>query len=74
MDLVSRELQVLIEATLVTFDVPPGCPVLLNDEQVKLRLLQPQDRVTLFYLQGPDGLRTARRVEAQPGDASVADR
>jgi hypothetical protein len=29
----------------VDLDVPPGCAVVLNGQPVRLRLIQPQDRV-----------------------------
>ena len=69
-DTVNRELRVQVNGTLMTFDVPPGCTVILNNEQVKLRLLQPADRVKVAYYLGPCGLRAARRVEARTGDTS----
>ena len=68
LDIVNRELRVVVNETAICFDVPPDCEVVLNEEQVKLRLLQPTDRVTVFYLTGPRGLLTARRVVAQPGN------
>jgi hypothetical protein len=69
-DTVNRELRVQVNGTSVTFDVPPGCTVVLNQEQVKLRLLQPADRVRVVYHAGPCGVRAARRVEAQTGNSS----
>ncbi len=67
-DTVNRELRVQVNGISLTFDVPPGCTVILNEEQVKLRLLQPADRVKVVYHSGPRGLYTARRVEAQTGN------
>ena len=68
LDTVKRELRIVVTATAMCFDVPSDCAVILNGERVKLRLLQPTDRVTVFYLTGPRGLHTARRVVAQPGN------
>jgi hypothetical protein len=42
-DLVAREVSVAVGGVLWTLAVPPSCAVWLNDERVKLRLLQPQD-------------------------------
>jgi hypothetical protein len=70
-DTVNRELRVLVNRTSLSFDVPPDCAVILNAERVKLRLLQPADRVKLFYRAGLRGLRTACRIEAQAGDVST---
>jgi hypothetical protein len=63
-DTVSRELRLQVDGTAATFHIPPGCTVILNGEQVKLRLLQSGDRVMVAYHMGPGSLRTARRVEA----------
>ena len=69
-DTVNRELRVEVNGASVDFDVPPDCTVILNDEQVKVRLLQASDRVKVVYHAGPRGLRTAHRVEAQTGNLS----
>jgi hypothetical protein len=49
-DLVSRVVHVLLPSGLQAVDVPPRCPVILHGEAVKLRLVQPGDRVRLAYL------------------------
>ena len=46
--------------------MPPGCVVVLRGEQVKLRMVQPGDRVRVTYAEERDSL-VARVVEAQPG-------
>jgi len=50
-DLLNREIVVLVGDVLLRFDVPPGCEVYLAGERVKLRLLQPSDRVRVTYAQ-----------------------
>jgi hypothetical protein len=44
-DTVNRELSVAVSGSLVNFDVPPDCVVVLRGEPVKLRLIQPGDLV-----------------------------
>ena len=44
-DPVNRELAALVEGVLVTIDVPPACEVILRGERIKLRMVQPRDRV-----------------------------
>jgi hypothetical protein len=65
-DPVRRELEVLAAGTPVTFDVRPGCVVTLRGERVKLRLVQPRDRVRVAYTEAPGAL-VAAAVEVQPG-------
>lgn len=49
-DLVSRTVAVLLhQEGFLIFDVPPDCEVRLNGERVKLRLLQPGDRVQIVF-------------------------
>jgi len=50
-DLLNREIQVQVDDALRSFDVPPGCEISLAGERVKLRLLQPFDRVRVGYTQ-----------------------
>src|SRR5579871_586167 len=66
-DTVNRELTVSVNGELLTFDVPVGCEVILHGEPVKLRLVQPQDRVKITHA-GPGGLRVARTIEVQPDE------
>jgi hypothetical protein len=65
-DTVNRELAALVGGALVTFDVPPGCPVVLRGERVKLRLVQPGDPVRVTYT-GARGPLVACAVEVPGG-------
>jgi hypothetical protein len=64
-DTINRELAVRAGAAQVVFDVPPGCPITLNGERVKLRLIQPHDRVEVHYVRAR-GLRVARAITVRP--------
>src|SRR5262245_10960436 len=48
-DPVSREVRLLVAGELLDFVVPPDCVIVVNDERVKLRLLQPGDEGELSY-------------------------
>ena len=48
-DLLNRIVMVRGDEAAWTFDVPASCEILLNGERVKLRLLQPRDRVFVTY-------------------------
>jgi hypothetical protein len=45
-----------------SFDVRPGCVITLRGERVKLRMLQPRDRVRVTYTER-QGARVADVVE-----------
>lgn len=64
-DTINRELTVFVNGELLTFDIPVGCPVILHGEPVKLRMVQPQDRVRILHA-GRGALRIARVIEVQP--------
>ena len=64
-DLVSRELHVQTGTSLVVFDVPSDCPILLRYERVKLRLMQSGDRVSINFIQSGHR-RVAILIHAQP--------
>lgn len=64
-DTVNRELTVLVDGALLIFDVPVGCAVILHGEPVKLRMVQPRDRVRITHL-NRGNLRIARTIEVQP--------
>lgn len=66
-DTVNRELTVFVDGELMTFDAPVGCAVILHGEPVKLRLVQPQDRVKITHT-SRDGLRVALTIEVQPDE------
>jgi len=53
-DPVSRELVVLRNGDQVRFYVPIDCKILLNDERVKLRLLQPMDQACISFTRDND--------------------
>jgi hypothetical protein len=62
-DVVARELVVAAADGRLVLAVPPACPVWLNRERVKLRLLQPQDPVAVTYaLVGGQAVATSVRV------------
>ena len=66
---ITRELAASINNTPVAVYVPPGCDVTLRGERVKLRMVQPGDRVRMAYV--ADGALAdsviARKIEVQPG-------
>ena len=64
-DPVNRELVALVEGSVVTIYVPPGCEVVPRGERVKLRMVQPRDRVQVAYTERADSL-VARAIEVQP--------
>lgn len=66
-DTVNRELTVFVNGVLLTFDVPVGCAVILHGELVKLRMVQPRDRVKITYA-SRGGLQVARTIEVQPDE------
>ena len=65
-DPVARELEVLVAGDPVSFDVGPECVVRLRGERVKLRMLQPRDRVRVAYT-GEPGALAAVTVEVLSG-------
>ena len=50
-DPITRELRVQVGTKVRELYVPLGCPILLNDERVKLRMLQPCDPARIVYSQ-----------------------
>ena len=65
-DPVGREVVVHVASTPVSFDVRSGCVITLRGERVKLRLIQPRDRVRVAYTEG-QGVRVADAIEVRPG-------
>ena len=63
-DPVNREVAALIDGLPVTIDVPPDCHVVLRGERVKLRMVQPGDRVRVTYTKLATSL-VAREFEVQ---------
>ncbi|HVK19576.1 MAG TPA: hypothetical protein VM533_21760 [Fimbriiglobus sp.] len=70
-DTLNRELTAVDGETVLVFDVPPDCPVVLRGERVKLRLIQSRDRVRVTYDRTGNAL-TARSIEVRPGCAGAS--
>jgi hypothetical protein len=64
-DPVNRELAALVGGVPVTIYVPPDCEVVLRGERVKLRMVQPGDRVRVTCTEFGDTL-VARELAVQP--------
>jgi hypothetical protein len=64
-DPINRDLIVQVGRSQVCFDVPPTCTISLRAERVRLRMLQPGDRVNVLFDEAA-GVATARAIEAQP--------
>jgi hypothetical protein len=64
-DLVNRQLAALTAGVPVNIYVSPHCDVILHGERVKLRMVQPKDRLRVRYEQLADGL-VAERIEVRP--------
>ncbi len=62
-DMVGREVTVRQPGGDASYAVSPRCEVLLNGERVKLRMLQPRDRVRVAHRLRAEG-RTALSIEA----------
>lgn len=71
-DLVSRELELLVSMRRISVDVPPDCLVLLRGERVKLRILLPGDHIKVAFCSRP-GVRVARAIEVQGNQARSVD-
>jgi hypothetical protein len=65
-DPVGREVEVHAAGITVSLDVRPDCVITLRGERVKLRLIQPRDRVRVKYTEH-SGARVAGAIEVQPG-------
>lgn len=55
-DLVAREMRILLHTGMDVFDIPPNCPIYLHGEQVKLRMIQPRDKVRITFKRMPERL------------------
>jgi hypothetical protein len=64
-DIIGRDLTVLLPSGIEVFDIPPGCDVVLHGELVKLRMIQPQDRVCIVFRRTPERL-VAELLKVQP--------
>jgi hypothetical protein len=69
-DPVSREVEVHAGDTTISIDVRPDCVITLRGERVKLRLIQPRDRVRVVYTEY-QGARVADAVEVQPSGTAL---
>lgn len=69
-DAVNRDMTVLTAGQQKLVDVPPACPIVLNGETVKLRLLQPGDQVHIVY-RNRNNRRAAQRIEAGVNQAPL---
>ncbi len=67
-DTVNRELVVLVNGAPLTIDVPVGCATVLRGERVRLRVVQPRDRVRVAYTRRGRFL-VALAIEVQPDEA-----
>jgi hypothetical protein len=65
-DPVNRELTVRFADGLRQIHVPPGCPVTLRGERVRLRLVQARDHVRVTCVEGRTS-RVASLIEVRSG-------
>lgn len=63
-DVVQRELNLLIRSQPLVVDIPPECPVVLRGERIKLRLIQPGDTVRIKVLHAAGTV--AQQIEVVP--------
>lgn len=64
-DTVNRELVVCTGSAQILFGVPSDCTIDLRSERVKLRMVQPLDRIKIVYAK-VRMLLVARSMEVQP--------
>jgi hypothetical protein len=64
-NLLDRDLTVCAGTKAAVFDVPPDCPVFLHGERIKLRLLQPRDRVSIAFMRRDERL-VAQKIQVDP--------
>jgi hypothetical protein len=62
LDPVNREMTLLVGGEFKAFYVPLDCWILLNDERVKLRMLQPLDRAIVAFARS-EGHLVARSIK-----------
>ena len=67
-DLVGRDMKVLLQTGLGVFDIPPDCPIFLHGEQIKLRMVQPRDLVRITFNRRSERF-IAEKLEVQPDSA-----
>jgi hypothetical protein len=64
-DVIGREIIVLLPTGLAVFDVPCDCSILLRNEPVKLRVIQPGDQVQIAFC-NRQGMLVAKILDVQP--------
>jgi hypothetical protein len=69
-DPVGREVELHAGGVAISLVVPPDCAISLRGERVKLRLIQPRDRVRVSYTEH-QGTRAAEAIVVQPGGPSA---
>ncbi len=70
LDLLNRELELIVSMRRTCVDVPPDCLVLLRGEPVKLRMLQPGDYINVA-LHVCAGAKVAREIEVHGNQPSA---
>ena len=68
-DSVNRELIVRFADGMRQIDVPPGCPITLRGERVRLRLVQARDYVRVTYVECHNS-RVASSIEVRSSPRS----
>jgi hypothetical protein len=64
-DTLGREITVLLSTGLEVFYVPPDCPIVLHGERIKLRMIQPRDKVRVTFVRSR-GMLVVKLLEVQP--------
>jgi hypothetical protein len=65
-DPISREGEFHTEGVTIRLDIPINCVITLRGERIKLRLIQPRDRVRVSYNEHR-GIRAADAIDVLPG-------
>lgn len=63
-DPISRELTIRFAEDVRKIDVPPGCPITLRGERIRLRLVQSRDHVRVAYAEHSNS-RVASSIEVR---------
>lgn len=63
-DPITRQVLVIVNGVPESVYVPPDCTVLLRGERVKLRIIQPRDRVRM-RVQDVPGTTVAKAIEVR---------
>jgi len=64
-DVLCREISVLLPGGREVFYIPSDCPVYLRGERIKLRIAQPRDEVRVTFAQ-EDGVLLVKLLEIWP--------